>query len=305
MITLSIVVPVFNERAGLSESVVQILAAARSLEHDFELLLIDDGSIDGSWECIRGLADEYEYIRGLQLSRNYGKEAAIFAGLQRSTGDHVLVMDADLQHPPAAIAPMFEAYLAEGLDVMDGIKRTRGHETPLYRWSAGAFNYLFSRLTGMDLERASDFKIMSRQVVTSLLDLQERGLFFRGLTAWVGFQHGTYEFDVCSRNHDTSSWTVWRLLRLGTNAITSYTSSVLHVVSLLGFFFALFAIVVGLQTLANKLAGNAVDGFTTVILLLLVIGAVIMVSLGIIGQYISRIYEEVKGRPRYVVRDEV
>ena len=301
---LSIIVPVFNEGAGLSESVAQILGAARSLERDCELILVDDGSTDGSWECICGLADEYESIRGVQLSRNYGKESAIFAGLSRSTGDHVLVMDADLQHPPAAIAPMFEAYLAEGLDVMDGIKRTRGHETPWYRWSAGAFNRLFSSLTGIDLERASDFKIMSRQVVASLLELEERGLFFRGLTSWVGFRHGTYEFDVCSRSHDTSSWTALKLFRFGTGAITGYTSSVLHIVSILGVFFSLFAVVLGTQTLATKLAGNAVDGFTTVILLLLVIGAVIMLSLGIIGEYIAKIYEEVKNRPRYIVRDE-
>jgi glycosyltransferase involved in cell wall biosynthesis len=269
-----------------------------------ELVLVDDGSIDDSWAQIQALASEDASIRGVRLSRNYGKEAAIFAGLSRARGEHVLVMDADLQHPPEAIAPMLEAYRAQGVDVMNGVKRRRADEPALYRSLARAFNAIFTRLSGMDLENASDFKILSRPVVDSMLELHERGVFFRGLTHWVGFTHGTYEFDVADRAHGASSWSMADLFRFALNALTSYSSSMLQVVSLMGLVFTGFALVLGVQTLINKLSGQAVDGFTTVILLLLIIGAVIMLSLGIIGQYIASIYEEVKGRPRFIVRDE-
>ena len=232
-------------------------------------------------------------IKGVQLSRNYGKESAIFAGLSRTEGDYVLVMDADLQHPPAAIVPMMQAFLAQGLDVMDGIKRTRGGESRWYRWSAASFNRLFSRLS-INLEAASDFKILSRPVVDALLELRETGVFFRGLSSWVGFKHGTYEFNVGSRHHGQTSWSPLKLLRLGLDAITSYTSSVLHLISILGLVFMLSAVVLGLQTLLNKLAGHAVDGFTTVILLLLIIGALTWSSLGIIGQYIAKFMKKSK-----------
>ncbi|MEM6544184.1 MAG: glycosyltransferase family 2 protein [Pseudomonadota bacterium] len=302
---LSIVIPVFNEEAGLLEGVHEVLAALEGIGQPSELVLVDDGSTDHTWSRIERFAASNGAVKGLRLSRNYGKESAIFAGLSRTIGQHVLVMDADLQHPPDAIAPMLDSYLKQGYDIIDGVKSNRGSESLWYRWCASAFNRLFSSLSGMNLSHASDFKIMSRRVVDSLLTLEERGVFFRGLTSWVGFAHGTYEFEVATRRQGQGSWSVSQLLQLGANAITSYTSSLLHLVSFLGVLFMLFAVVLGLQTLFNKLSGQATDGFTTVILLLLVIGAVIMVSLGIIGQYIARIYEEVKRRPRYIISDEI
>jgi len=268
------------------------------------LLLIDDGSTDETWEIVGDLSREDSRISGVRLSRNYGKESAIYAGLERADGKHILVMDSDLQHPPAAIPRMVELYLSDKLDVLDAVKRRRSDENFLYRISAGAFYRIFSRLSGMDIRRASDFKIISKQVTDSLVNLQENVLFFRGLTSWVGFKHGTFEFDVDDRIVGQSRWSISRLFGLGVNAITTYTSSLLHIVSIQGVIFLLFGMVLGAQTLYNKLTGQAVDGFTTVILLLLLIGASIMISLGIIGQYIAKIYDEVKGRPRYIVKDE-
>ncbi len=302
---LSIVVPVFNEASCLSSSVGAIVSAAVEIGEPYEVLLVDDGSSDDSWSRIRDMAATESAVKGVRLSRNYGKEAAIFAGLSRALGQHVLVMDADMQHPPHEIPSMVRVYLEQELDVLDGVKRTRGDERFLYRLSADAFNRIFSRLTGMHLRNASDFKILSRQVVDSLATLEEKGVFFRGLTSWVGFKHGTYEYDVAKRSGGRGGWSVVQLVSLGVNAVTSYTASVLHVVSLLGFVFFLFAVFLGIQTLANKIAGEAVDGFTTVILLLLILGAAIMVSLGIVGQYIARIYEEVKNRPRFIIREEI
>jgi dolichol-phosphate mannosyltransferase len=212
-------------------------------------------------------------------------------------------MDSDLQHPPAVIPEMVKKYLNSGLDVLDGVKRTRGNESAVYRIAAVSFYWAFSRLSGMDLERASDFKILSRQVVDELVSLQEYSLFFRGLSSWIGFRHGTFEFDVADRESASSKWSISQLMNLGISAVTGYTSLPLQIVSFLGLTFLLFALILGIQTLFNKITGVAVDGFTTVILLLLVIGATIMISLGIMGQYLKKIYDEVKRRPRYVVKD--
>lgn len=301
---LSVVIPVFNEDRGLQKNIEVICSHLSEITEGYQLLLIDDGSTDDTWKIVRDLSREDSRISGLRLSRNYGKESAIYAGLARADGKHVLVMDSDLQHPPAAIPAMVELYLSDKLDVLDAIKRTRSNENFLYKISAGAFYRIFSRVSGMDIRRASDFKIISKQVTESLVNLPENALFFRGLTSWVGFKHGTFEYDVNDRIIGQSRWSISRLFRLGVNAITSYTSSLLHIVSFQGIIFLFFGMVLGAQTLYNKLAGQAVDGFTTVILLLLLIGASIMISLGIIGQYIAKIYDEVKGRPRYIIKDE-
>jgi dolichol-phosphate mannosyltransferase len=300
---LSVVIPAFNEGPSLRANLEAIVSHVSRATADYQVLLIDDGSLDGTWETIETLSDENPRVSGIRFSRNYGKESAIFAGLERATGDHVLVMDSDLQHPPEVIPEMLKAYLDGELDVLDGVKRTRGDESSTYRFAAVSFYWAFSRLSGMDLQRASDFKILSRQVVDELVALREYSLFFRGLSSWVGFRHGTFEFDVAPRESASSKWSIGQLMNLGISAVTSYTSVPLQLVSFLGLIFLLFALVLGVQTLFNKLAGNAVDGFTTVILLLLVIGAAIMISLGIMGQYLNRIYDEVKRRPRYIVRD--
>lgn len=300
---LSVVIPVFNEGADLRDNLSQITSNVLRTSEDYEILLIDDGSSDDTWEVVKAVCAADSRIKGTRFSRNYGKESAIYAGLERASGQHVLVMDSDLQHPPAVIPEMLKSYLDGGLDVIDGVKRSRGNESTAYRFAAVSFYWVFSRLSGMDLERASDFKILSRQVVDELVRLQEYSLFFRGLSSWVGFRHDIFEFDVANRESTSSKWTIGQLINLGTSAVTGYTSLPLQIVSFLGLTFLLFALVLGVQTLFNKVTGVAVDGFTTVILLILVIGATIMISLGIMGQYLKKIYDEVKRRPRYIVKD--
>jgi glycosyltransferase involved in cell wall biosynthesis len=303
-VLLSVVIPVFNEGGDLRGNLSQITSNVLLASEGYEILLIDDGSSDNTWEVVKAACAADPRIKGIRFSRNYGKESAIYAGLERASGQHVLVMDSDLQHPPAVIPDMVKKYLDSGLDVLDGVKRSRGNESAVYRIAAVSFYWVFSRLSGMDLERASDFKILSRQVVDELVSLQEYSLFFRGLSSWIGFRHGIFEFDVANRKPASSKWTIGQLINLGTSAVTGYTSLPLQIVSFLGLTFLLFALILGIQTLFNKITGVAVDGFTTVILLLLVIGATIMISLGIMGQYLKKIYDEVKRRPRYIVKDE-
>ena len=215
----------------------------------------------------------------------------------------VLVMDADLQHPPEIIPSMVNAWLNEGYDVVDGVKHSRGKENIIYRGCAKFFYYLIYKSTDVHLGRASDYKLLDRMVVEAWKELPERTIFFRGMSAWVGFERKEIEFDVADRIDGKSKWSITRLIRLAINAITSYTSVPLHFITFLGFIMFIIALILGVQTLFMKLSGKASDGFTTVILLLLIIGSAIMTSLGIIGIYLTKIYKEVKARPRYLVSD--
>jgi len=297
---LSVVIPLFNEAEHLESSLARLFQVLDGLGVALQVLLVDDGSLDGTWACIEALAARRSEVQGLRLSRNFGKEAALAAGLERAQGDAVVVLDGDLQHPPELLPQMLEAW-REGVEVVEAVKQDRGSEGLLSRWSAQGFYTVFGRLTGQDLAGASDFKLMDRKVLEAWKRLGERNLFFRGMHAWLGFRRVQLPFQVPARAGGRSGWSRLSLLRLAVHAITAFSSAPLQLISGLGLGFLGFALVLGVQTLYQKLSGQAVDGFTTVILLLLLIGGAVMAGLGIIGTYIARIYDEVKQRPRYLV----
>lgn len=301
---LSIVVPCHCEAAGLAAAVDEIRAALATCEVRYELILVDDGSSDDTWGAIKALRARHgASIRGIRLSRRFGKEAALRAGLEAARGDAVITMDADLQHPPALIPALLARWRRGDVDVIDAVKAERGGESIANRVTASLFYRVFLVLTHRDLRNASDFKLLSRNVVKSYLALPERSLFYRVMTGWMGFRHAEVPFSVDPRTHGTSKWGLFTLLRLALTAVTAHSAAPLHVVTLLGLAFLLFSVVLGAQTLYNKLLGHAVSGFTTVILLLLITGSAIMVALGVIGEYIARIYDEVKGRHRFIVAE--
>jgi len=265
----------------------------------YELVLVDDGSKDESWQEISSMAKEDERITAVRLSRNFGKEPALCAGLDAASGDAVIVMDADLQHPPEFIPEMVRLW-KEGAEVVEGVKSSRGKEKRSYRFCAKLFYGMINKATGIDFDNASDFKLLDRKVVEAMKQMPERMTFFRGMSAWVGFERKTFEFEVAERVDGVSKWSLKRLITLAVTAVTSYTSAPLHCITVLGVVMFLGAIVLGIQTLYMKIAGHALGGFTTVILLLLLIGSMMMISLGIIGLYLMKIYHEIKGRPRYL-----
>lgn len=225
------------------------------------------------------------------------------AGLQMSRGKAVIVMDADLQHPPALIPEMLRLWKTGGFDVIEGIKQPQESESR----SSGVFRRLFftlnSKLTGVDLREASDFKLLDRRVVDTYLALPERNLFFRGMIAWAGYKTAALPFTPDERQYGKTQWSFRNLTRLALTSITSFSSIPLHLITSLGLIFTTVAVLLGIQTLYNKLSGDAVSGFTTVILLLLIIGSVIMLALGVIGEYLARIYEEVKRRPLFFIQE--
>jgi len=300
---LAVVIPVYNEAEQIARTVAAVEAALGGCaDLRYRFLLVDDGSEDGSWRAISELADGKPHLRGVRLSRNFGKEAALCAGLDLAEGVSCLIMDADLQHPPDVL-PRMVALWREGYDVVEGVKISRGKESLSYRLLAGSFYWILERLSGFSFENGSDFKLLDAKVVAAWKRMGESRTFFRGMSAWLGFRRATVPFAVGERGAGRSGWSAFKLIRLAVDAIASFTSAPLHVVTILGFFFFLFAGVLGAQTLVNKVRGLAVDGFTTVILLQLLIGSILMMSLGIIGIYIARIFDEVKHRPRYVIAE--
>lgn len=296
---ISIVIPVYNEGTHIRTSMAVVSDICKKASISYELVLIDDGSKDNSWEEMQNMAHEDSHITAVRLTRNFGKEAALCAGIHLASGAAVIVMDADLQHPPEYIPEMVRIW-KEGAEVVEGVKESRGKENPFYHLCAKIFYGLINKATAIDFDNASDFKLLDRKVVEALKQMPERMTFFRGMSAWVGFERRTFKFRVANRVDGTTKWSLKRLITLAVTAVTSYTTAPLHCVTILGVLMFLGAIIMGIQTLYMKFSGHALGGFTTVILLLLFIGSMIMISLGIIGLYIMKIYHEIKGRPRYL-----
>ncbi len=298
---LSVIIPFYNEEEQVLETVQVTRSVLEGIpEIDFELILIDDGSKDSTWLRMQEAALEDSRLHILGFSRNFGKEAAICAGLDHAKGDCAVLMDGDLQHPPQYIPEMLSLW-QDGYEVVDGVKKERQKESRLGRWTANTFYNFFKKLTKYDLKDASDFKLLDRRVIDAWKELGEYNTFFRGLSAWLGYKRVTLEFEVADRMHGTSKWSFMSLFRLSVNALTTFSSAPLHIIVIMGAIFWLGAIILGIQTLVNFARGTAVEGFTTVILLLLVIGGSLMIALALIGKYIANIYDEVKGRPRYII----
>ncbi len=300
MSLLSIVLPSYNEEQNIAHT-TEVLSELLEREGiDYELIFVSDGSTDGTFQEILKANKKNPRVKGAQFSRNFGKEAGIFAGLEMSLGDAVIVMDCDLQHPPSAIPEMWKKW-QEGYEVVEGIKNDRGKESLGYKVSAGLFYKVMSALIKMDMNASSDFKLLDRKVVNVLLTLPERNTFFRALSFWAGFDKTTVSYEVQERQFGTSKWSFFSLMKYAVTNATSFSTLPLQLVTMMGIVSILFSVILAVQTLVKYLSGTAVEGFTTVILLVLIIGGFLMLSLGIIGHYIARIYEEVKGRPKYII----
>ncbi|MBS1112280.1 MAG: glycosyl transferase family 2 [Nitrospirae bacterium] len=300
-VEISIVIPVYNEANTLTRSLPEIGSFVRGTGFSYEIIVIDDGSRDGTWDILRTISHKDQKVSAIKLSRNFGKESAIAAGLEFASGSAVIIMDGDLQHPPEIIPEMIRLWKQEGVDIVEAVKADRGSEHISSKIGAKLFYWLMNHLSELDLDNSSDFKLLDRQVVTAHNKLPESSRFFRGIVSWLGFKKAQIPFSVKDRISGRSRWSIFRLVKLAINASTSFSSLPLHIITYLGIITFGISIVLGIQTLSMKFSGAAVSGFTTVILLLLFIGSVLMLSLGIIGLYISRIFEEVKRRPVFII----
>ena len=297
---LSVILPSYNEEKMIAKATERMAEILQPEKIDYELLFIDDGSRDNTWAQINEAAGKDSHVVGVHFSRNFGKEAAMFAGLEHAKGDCCVVIDCDLQHPPEKIVEMYRLW-EQGYEVVEGIKEDRGEESGLHKFAANSFYGLISKATGMDMSSSSDFKLLDRKVVDTLNSLPERNVFFRALSFWVGYKKTSVSYCVQERTEGVSKWSTKSLIKYALTNISSFSSAPLHIVTVLGFIMLAVAFVLGIIALVQKISGVALGGFTTVILLLLFSASVIMISLGIIGYYIARIYDEIKGRPRYII----
>lgn len=302
---LSVIVPAYNEAEMVPLAAKEIASILTDADIPFELLFVDDGSEDGTWEAIesvKNLLGGGSSVKGVRFSRNFGKEAAIAAGLENAQGDCCVVIDCDLQHPPAAIVEMYRLW-QDGYEVIEGVKSDRGSESAIYGAFAGSFYKMISRSMGMDLSGSSDFKLLDRKVVDAVNAMPERGVFFRALSYWVGFKKCEVPYEVQERQLGESKWSSWALTKYALKNITSFSSAPMQIVTALGVVAFIVAVVFGAISLVQWFMGEAIGGFTTVILLLLFMSSLIMISLGVIGYYIARIYDEVQGRPKFIVAE--
>ena len=301
---LSVVLPAYNEEQMIKKTSQVVGDLLEKEQIPYELVFVNDGSKDHTWEKILELKEERAHIKGVCFSRNFGKEGAVFAGISQAEGDCIAVMDCDLQHPPETLIKMYRLW-EDGYQVIEGVKASRGRESFIHKMFAKTFYSIISDATGIDMSRASDFKLMDRQAAEEFLKLPERNVFFRALSSWVGFKTTYVEFDVQEREAGESKWSFKSLVRYAVNNITSFSAAPMQIVTFFGVVFFIFAVLLGIQSLYMYFSGYAVAGFTTVILLLLLVGSILMFSLGVIGYYIAKIYDEVKMRPRYIISEVI
>ncbi len=302
---ISIVIPVYNEAHIVKQCIMEVISGVEKKIPCYEIILIDDGSKDKTWQEIKRLKQKLPCIKAIRFTRNFGKEAAIVAGLKKSKGRAVIVMDADLQHPPSLIPEMVKIWQTTGIPVIEAVKRQRQAENQIKRFFTCVFYKVFNALTGINLNNYTDFKLLDRKVVNTYLCMPERFRFFRGLIKWVGYKYAVIYFSPPPRKSGHSKWSFKKLLNFAWQSIVAFSSIPLRIIAFLGVFILLIAGFISLRTIYLKLTGKAIAGFTTVILLQLIIGSSLMIALGIIGEYLAKIYEETKKRPLYIVEEEL
>jgi polyisoprenyl-phosphate glycosyltransferase len=304
-ITLSVVLPVYREAEHIGTSLGVIRDVLLQLDVPFEIVCVDDGSPDATWAALQDSMQSVPELRAIKLSRNFGKEGAMLAGLEASQGEAVIVMDCDLQHPPSVIPEMLKLWQNGDCKIVDGVKNVTNRGSWLAEFGASLFYKTFKRIAKADLENSSDFKLLDREVVDAYLALRERRLFFRAMISWMGYTRARVHFDVAERTAGVSKFSPLKLLHMAGESVVSFSPLLLHGATVCGAMFLVFAIGLGLHTSYQKLMGRAIEGFATVIIIELVVGSIVLLGLGVIGAYIARIHEELKDRPRFLIEEEL
>jgi len=302
---ISIVVPCFNEEACLVELHQRLSAAARSVAGaDYELVLVNDGSSDGSWPAMRRLAADDAHVVAINLSRNHGHQLALTAGLDLCRGETVLIIDADLQAPPELLSPMLQAMRESGADVVYGVRRSRSGETAFKRATAHGFYRLLSRATEVDIPLdAGDFRLMSRRALDALLAMPEQARFIRGMVAWIGFKQVPFAYDRQTRFAGETKYPLRKMIRFALDALTGFSSAPLKLASHVGFGLSVGSVLLVLYIAYAWLSGRSIQGWTSLMLIVVILGAIQMFVLALMGEYIGRLYNEAKKRPLYIVEE--
>jgi dolichol-phosphate mannosyltransferase len=301
---LSVVAPMKDEEDTAREFYERVVSALPDVP--FELVIVDDGSKDATGEVLAAIAADDPRVKVLQLSRNFGHQPALTAGLDHASGDVVVMLDGDLQDPPETIAAMLDRWRG-GADVVYAVREERAGETRFKTWTASVFYRVFRKLADIDFEPdAGDFRLMDRRALNALLAMPERNRFLRGMTVWVGFTQTAIRYRRDPRHAGTSKFSLARMLRFSFDAISSFSQAPLQLATLLGFTISVFAIFVAIPlTIVARYTDQFVPGIPSTLVVVLLLGGIQLITVGIIGEYVARIYDEVKRRPLYVVRDRI
>jgi glycosyltransferase involved in cell wall biosynthesis len=303
---LSVIVPVYNESEVIGQTYARLTAVVRAVPgFDYEIIAVDDGSSDGSYAAMVALASSDRHFRVLKLSRNFGHQTAITAGMDVARGDCVVLIDADLQDPPEVI-PQMVAKWREGFDVVYGVRERREGESPMKKLTASLFYRLLSRLTAVPIPvDVGDFRLMSRRVTDRLKEMREKDRFVRGLVAWVGFPQTGVTYRRDARAAGDTKYPYRKMIKFAIDGLTGFSTVPLKAATWLGYLASAFAFIYLLSVFIQKWAGITVEGWATIMVAMLFMGGVQLVCIGILGEYLGRIFNEVKHRPLYVVEEFV
>jgi len=302
---VTVVIPAYNEAEGIAVFLVQLTATLERCANAFDIWVVDDGSRDATWECLRQLQAGNPKLQALRFTRNFGKEAAILAGLRHARGAAVIVMDADGQHPTALLPEMIALWRTGKAQIIAAHKTDRSGDSLFARCNAWLFNRLMHALTGLDLAGASDFRLLDRRVVDALLTFPERIRFFRGMTEWTGFTTEQLGFEVAPRIAGASQWSTAQLTRLAITAITSYSAKPLGLVFRLGLLGMFAAGLLLLQAIYSWAMDIAVSGWTSLTVVVLFFGSATLLGIGVLGAYLAQIFDEIKARPEFLVAEKL
>ena len=306
---ISLIIPCFNEEESLAPLYRELCAVSASMGErhglEFEFLLINDGSRDQTLQMLREMAEKDSRLHYISFSRNFGKEACLYAGLQNCTGDYIAVMDADLQHPPSMLAEMYEGIVNEGYDCVAARRSSRDGEPPLRSFFARGFYRMINRISKTKLiDGATDFSMMTRQLVEAILTLPEYNRYSKGIYSWVGFETKWLPYQNVERASGSSKWSFWKLFLYSLDGIISFSTAPLAIASVSGIFLFLIAIIIICYVVIKTLLyGDPVAGFPTLICAICFIGGIQLFCIGILGQYLAKTYLEVKKRPVYIVKE--
>jgi dolichol-phosphate mannosyltransferase len=300
---ISLVIPLLNEEGNINELITRLKAAMEALGKTWEIILVDDGSTDHTFARIRQFAAEDSRIVGLSLSRNYGQQIALIAGLNEAKGNLVITLDADLQHPPELIPRLIEVQ-ADGYDIVN-TKRVEHQGTGKFKkWTSAGFYAILNRLSDIKLEPGSaDFRLFTRQALDAFLAFPEKDRFNRGLVVWMGFRQGVVSYVAPPRTQGTTNYTLKKMMRLGLDGITAFSSKPLRIASYLGLVTTAVGLLYMVYALVAFLTGHTSPGWTSLIAVVVLLGGVQLLCMGIIGEYIARIYNESKNRPLFFIKD--
>lgn len=306
-VVLSVVVPCYDEAANLAVLYDRTVAACReAVGERFEIVLVNDGSHDATWEHIMALAERDHCVLGVDLSRNHGHQLAVSAGLSVCRGELILILDADLQDPPEALGPMLELMSSERADVVYGQRSQRDGETRFKKATAAAFYRLLGRMVDIRIPRdTGDFRLMNRRVLEVLLAMPERQRFIRGMVSWAGFKQVPYHYQRAGRLHGTTHYPFSKMLNLAIDAIASFSITPLKVASYCGLIFGAIAMLIGGYALISFMGGYAIKGWTSIMAVVTLMGSITLLVLGIMGEYLGRLYMEAKARPLFIIREVV